>query len=115
MYPNYSEDHKALGYEAFIDSSCGKQLVLITDSTILFVKNVSLNGKRKIFVIIEVIIIILSEAASAQAIGTNPFPQQMMVNITDQDLSRLIKLSIHLDMEPKIIMPRSVRIRTKSD
>ena len=52
MHSNYIEDHKALGYEALIDTTCGKSLALITDSTVLFVKNVRLNGKRKIIVII---------------------------------------------------------------
>ena len=115
MYPNYKEDRKALGYEAVIDTTCGKSLALITESTVLFVKNVRLNGKRKIIVIIGVIIIIFSVAESAQAMGTNNFPQQMVVNIKDRDVSRILKPSINLDIEPKIIMPSSVRIRTKSD
>ena len=65
--------------------------------------------------IIGVIIIIFSVAESAQAMGTNNFPQQMVVNIKDRDVSRILKPSINLDIEPKIIMPSSVRIRTKSD
>lgn len=28
MYPNYFEDQKSLGYEALIDTSCGRQLVI---------------------------------------------------------------------------------------
>ena len=115
MYLTYTEDRRALGYEALIDTTCGKSLALITDSTVLFVKNVRLNGKRKIIVIIGVIIIIFSVAESAQAMGTNNFPQQMVVNIKDRDVSRILKPSINLDIEPKIIMPSSVRIRTKSD
>ena len=67
MYPNYSEDRKALGYEALIDTTYGS-------STVLFVKNVRLNGKRKIIVIIGVIIIIFSVAESVQAIVTNHLP-----------------------------------------
>ena len=74
MYPNYIEDRKALGYEALIDTTCDKSLALITDSTVLFVKNVRLNGKRKIIAIIGVIIIIFSVAESAQAMGTNHLP-----------------------------------------
>ena len=117
MYPNYIEDRRALGYEALIDTKCGKSLALITDSTVLFVKNVSLNGKRKIIVIIGVIIIIFSVAESTQAMGTNHLPPQVVVNINNQDVSRLLKPSIDLGIEPKIkiIMPSSVRIRTKSD
>jgi hypothetical protein len=111
MYPNYIEDRKSLGYEALIDTSCARQLVLITDSTVLFVIGV-------------IIIIIFSEAESAEAMGTNFLPQQTVVNITDRDASRLIKpskIKINSDIEPKIMMPSlsksigSVRIRTKSD
>ena len=47
MYPNYIEDRRALGYEALIDTKCSKSLALITDSTVLFVKNVSLNGSYR--------------------------------------------------------------------
>ena len=47
MYPNYIEDRKSLGYEALIDTSCGRQLVLITDSTVLIIKNFPLNLKVK--------------------------------------------------------------------
>jgi hypothetical protein len=39
MYPNYIEDRKSLGYECFIDTQCGNRLVLITDSSFVFVKN----------------------------------------------------------------------------
>ena len=81
MYPNYIEDRRALGYEALIDTKCSKSLALITDSTVLFVKNVSLNGKRKIIVIIGVILILFSVAESTQAMGTNHLFPQVVVNI----------------------------------
>ena len=29
MYPNYIEDRKALGYEAVIDTTCGKSLRIL--------------------------------------------------------------------------------------
>ncbi len=98
--------------------------MVITDSTVLFVKNASLNEKRKIIVIIEGIIIIFSEAESAQAMGTNPPPPPQTVVFTYRDASRLIKpskIKINSNIEPKIMMPSlsnpigSVRIRTKSD
>ena len=101
MYPNYSKDRKALGSKALIDTTCGKQLVLIIDLTVLSVK--------------LLIIIVFSVAESAQAMGTNHLPQQIVANITDRNVSRLIKPSINLDIEPKIIMLSSARIRTKSD
>lgn len=115
MYPNYREDRKALGYEALIDITCVNSLALITDSTFLFVKNVRLNGKRKFIVIIGVISIIFSVSESAQAMGTSYLRPQMVVNINNRDVSRLLIPSINLDIEPKIIMPNYIKIRTKSD
>jgi hypothetical protein len=47
MYINFVNDRKSLGYECLIDTQCGNRLVLITDSSVVFVKNVTLNGKRK--------------------------------------------------------------------
>ena len=47
MYINFVNDQKYLGYGCLIDTQCGNRLVLITDSSIVFVKNVTLNGKRK--------------------------------------------------------------------
>ena len=47
MYPNYSKDCKSLGYEAPIDTTCGNRLVLSTDSSVVFIKNITLSGKRK--------------------------------------------------------------------
>ena len=49
MYPNYIENRKALGYKCLIDTQCGNRLVLITDSSVVFVKSVTLDGKREIF------------------------------------------------------------------
>ena len=46
MYINYINDRKSLGYKSLIDIQCGSQLVLITDSSVVFGKNVILNGKR---------------------------------------------------------------------
>jgi hypothetical protein len=47
MYLNYLNDRKALGYEALKDSKCGMKLVLITDLTLLLIRNLSLNGKGR--------------------------------------------------------------------
>jgi hypothetical protein len=109
MYINFVNDRKYLGYECLIDTQCGNGLVLITDSIVVFVKNVSLNGKRKIFVIITVMIIIFSDVKSAEAIGTNLPPQQRVVSIMpDRDANRLIKPSkvkINSEIKPKIMMP----------
>jgi len=96
---------------------------LITDSSVVFVKNVTLNGKRKIFVIIAGMMVIFSDVKSAEAIGMSLPPHQMAVRIIlDRDASRLIqpsKVKINSGIEPKIMMPslnQSIRsIRTKSD
>ena len=125
MYVNFVADRNSLGYKAIIDTNCGKQLVLITDSPVLFAKNVILNGKRQIIVIVGAIIIIFSSPESAEAMGTNPYPERPAINImVDQNVSKLIepsKLKINLDIKPKIMMPnlresiRLVRIKTRSD
>lgn len=39
MYQNYIDNRKYLEYEALIDTSCGRKLVLITDSTVLLIKD----------------------------------------------------------------------------
>lgn len=124
MFIGYLNTRKELGYECLIDTQCGNKRVLITDLSVLFVKNVTLDGKRKIFVIIVVMTILFSDVKYAQAIGISISPQQTVVNTPYRDTSRLIKSSqikINLDIKPKIMMPSlsnsigSVRIRTKSD
>ena len=67
MYVNYLQDRKILGYEALNNTKCGTELMEIIDSTVLFVKKVSLNGKRNF-------IIISSEPEFADAIGMNSLP-----------------------------------------
>ena len=57
MYINYANDRKLLGYKCLVNTQCGNRLVLITDSSVVFVKNITLNGKHKIFVIIGGMII----------------------------------------------------------
>lgn len=124
MYVNYVNDRKELGYGCLKDTLCGNKLVLITDSSVVFVKHVSLNVKHKskriIFVRIVVITLIFSNVRSAEAIGTNLPPQQIKhrIIVSDQDANKLMKPSkvkFNSDIEPKILMPSSVRIRTKSD
>ena len=47
MFIGYFNTRKELGYKCLIDTQCGNRLMLTTDSSVVFVKNVSLNGKRK--------------------------------------------------------------------
>lgn len=109
MYINYVNDRKSLGYKCLVDTQCGNRLVLITYSSVVFVKNVTLNGKRKIFVIIVGMIIIFSDVKSADAIGTSPPLQPRVVCImSNQNTNRLIqpsKVKLDLEIKPKIIMP----------
>lgn len=73
MYPNFIEDRKALGYEVHNDTSCGIKLLLITDSTVLLIRNLSSNRnhktKRVILVITLVIVVWFSNLESGKAIG----------------------------------------------
>ena len=50
MYGNFVNDRKKLGYKAVKDTSCGMQLVLITDSTVLTM-NLKSKSKRIVVVI----------------------------------------------------------------
>ena len=47
MFIGYLKTWKELGYECLIDTQCGNRLVLNTDSSVVFIKNLPLNGKSK--------------------------------------------------------------------
>jgi len=47
MFIGYLNTRKELEYECLIDTQCGNWLVLITYSSVVFIKNISLNGKSK--------------------------------------------------------------------
>ena len=78
MYPNFIEDRKALGYEVLNDTSCGIKLVLITDSTVLLIRNLPLNVKRKSKRIVVVSILVstlwFSNVQPSPAIGLSMPP-----------------------------------------
>lgn len=40
-------DRKYLEYSCLIDTPCGNRLVLITDSSVVFIKNITLNGRHQ--------------------------------------------------------------------
>lgn len=120
MYPNYRQYRKLSGYECLSDTSCGNRLVLITDSGILFVKNVTSNGNRNTSLMILAAVLAFGRVNSAEAIGTSPPPQQRVVSMGYRNTSKLIKAStirIHSDSKPKIMMPSldNVGIKTKSE
>ena len=78
MYPNYINDRKSLGYECLMDTQCGNRLVLITDSSVVFVKNVTLNVKTKSKRIVVVSILggalYFSNVKPSEAIGLSMPP-----------------------------------------
>ena len=77
MYTNYRNDRKSLGYKCLMDTQCGNRLMLITDSSVVFVKNVTLNlktkSKRIIVVISLATVVCFSNVESVSAIGL-PMP-----------------------------------------
>lgn len=121
MFIGYLDTQKKLGYECLIDTQCAQSLVLTTDSSIVVIKNVTLDGKRKFFLIIVGIAILFSDVKSAKAMGTSLPYNHRVVTIPNQDAnaSILIKpspIKINSNIEPKIMMPHfsSIRITTKS-
>ena len=84
MYPNYINDRKSLGYECLLDTQCGNRLVLITDSSVVFVKNVTLNlktkSKRIVVVISLATVVCFSNVESISAIGL-PIPPVTVVRV----------------------------------
>lgn len=74
MYINYLTNRKLLGYKGFINTQYDNRLVLITNFRVIFIKNVTLSGKHKVFMIIGVMIIIFSNVKSVDAIGTSLLP-----------------------------------------
>ena len=47
MYINFVNNRKFLGYEALNDTRCGIKLVLISDSTVLIIRNFPSNVNHK--------------------------------------------------------------------
>ena len=59
MYSNFINDRKSLGYEALNDTRCGIKLVLISDSTVLLIRNFPSNVNHKTKRVILVITFVL--------------------------------------------------------
>ena len=77
MYVNSVNDRKLLGYKVVKDTNDGIKLVFITNSTVLMIRNLSLNLKgksKKIVVMISLVTIVwFSNLESVSAIGL-PIP-----------------------------------------
>ena len=73
MYVMYVNDRKQLGYKVVKDTNDGIKLVLIADSTVLLIRNLSLNLKgksKRIFVVISLAPVVwFSNLESVSAIG----------------------------------------------
>lgn len=72
LYINYVSDRNELGYKCLLDIECGNGLVLITDSTFVFVKDVACTAKGKTKVVIL--------AVAFGLIGINPELGETFVN-----------------------------------
>ena len=84
MYVNYVNDRRQLGYKVVKDTNCGIELVLITESTILLIRNLSLNlkgkSKRIVVVISLATVVWFSNLESVSAIGL-PIPPAPVVRL----------------------------------
>lgn len=79
MYVNFVNDRKQLEYECLKDTLCGHKLVLITDSSVIFVKD---KSKRIVFVSIVVTTLLFINVQSAEAIDDE---------LTSERQERLVK------------------------
>jgi hypothetical protein len=84
VYVNYVNDRKQLGYKVVKDTNCGTELVLITESTVLLIRNLSLNlkgkNKRIVVVISLATVVWFSNLESVSAIGL-PMPPTPVVRV----------------------------------
>lgn len=71
MYISFLNDRKQLGYQVVKDTNCGIELVSITKSNVLLIRNLYLNlkGKKIVVVISLTTVIWFSSLESTEAIG----------------------------------------------
>lgn len=78
MYVNYLNDRKALVYKAVKDTNCGIELVVITESTVLLIRNLPSKLKHKtkrvIIVIALASVVWFSNLEPVEAIGLSMPP-----------------------------------------
>lgn len=85
MYINSVNDRKQLGYKIVKDTNCGCgiELVLITKSTVLLIRNLSLNlkgkSKRIVIVISLATVVWFSNLESVSAIGLLMLPTSVVI------------------------------------
>ena len=79
MYVNYFYDRKSLGYQAVKDQECGTALMIIIDSSFLFIYDFSSNVKgraqRRIIIIYFILVVTFGLSLSSEAVGLSPLPR----------------------------------------
>lgn len=115
MYINYVNDRKQLGYKVVKDTNDGIKLVLITESSIVLIKNLSLNLKNKskrIFVVVTLVgALCFSNIQSSKAMGL-PMPpsSHYSLSVHEENSSQIAaesKVPMNVEQEPKIVLIRS--------
>lgn len=108
MFIGYLNTQKELGYECLIDTQYGNKLVLITDSNVVFVKNVTLNlnGKTKRIVVVVSLatVVWFSNLESVSAMGL-PMPSAPVVRVQPNFEDSLKNPDIG-----KLVLPKPDRI-----
>jgi hypothetical protein len=83
VHVNFVNDRKELGYKVVKDKNCGIELVSITKSNVLLIRNISLNLKgksKRIVVVISLITVIwFSDLKSVEAIGLSMPPTPVVI------------------------------------
>ena len=105
MYLNYIKDRKSLGYKCLLDTQCVNGLVLRTDSSFVFIKNVTLNlktkSKRIVVVISLATVVCFSNVESVSAIGL-PMPPTPVVRVDKPSYDYGSKIKVAPAVSPKL-------------
>ena len=106
MYIGYLHDRKLLGYPALKDTSCGIKLVLITDSTVLLIRNLPLNlkikSKRIIIVVTLVSTVWFSNVQPSPAMGLSIPPRATPVGRVQPSYQHPAELKIAPTVNPRL-------------
>lgn len=116
MYINYVTDRKQLGYKKVVkDTNDGIKLVLITESSIVLIKNLSLNLKNKskrIFVVVTLVkALCFSNIQSSKAMDLPmPFSSHYNLSVHEENCNEIDtenKVPMNVEQESKIVLIRS--------
>jgi len=105
VYINYVSDRNELGYKCLLDIECGNGLVLITDSTFVFVKDVACTakGKTKKLIIVSILggALYFSNVQPSEAIGL-PMPPTPVVRVHKPSYDYRSKIKVAPAVSPKL-------------